>query len=249
MNTLQAHLDHQEKSNDLIKITAPSWRIIELSRTTIDKILNEVIYGQSKVKEPQSQEDHQEQSKRIVELSIDGKPFILSMQKIKESSKKVLDEVRSRPKEKLISYGFSPTEIEYLEKKCRGLTSSFGFSRPLDALEEACWIGENPTDLERAYYKLKLKEMTRVGYGLNLGEANFKSFIENVEPMDPIVLGKLEFYGFWFHDLIKVKSQDFKLLGEIIASLEELYHLPAEMSEEKRVQLADHLRQELGIQK
>lgn len=70
---------------------------------------------------------------------------------------------RREPIDRLIAYGFSPTEIEYLEKKVWGITKNFVLSDLLVTnLEKALGVSRSSSNLEKAYFKLKLKEMTRV---------------------------------------------------------------------------------------
>lgn len=146
----------------------------------------------------------------------------------------------------MVSYGFTPTEIAYLEKKIFWLFDTFGEVYLIGPLEKKLGVSKDSSDLEKAYFKLKLKELLRVGYGTDLRfYEKVQEVIENIDPLDAKVFAKLEFYGFWFQDFLKIKSDLLPFLSEIIQQVEQIYKIPTAMSMEIRQQVADHLRQEL----
>lgn len=191
-------------------------------------------------------QEKKNQNADAIELSVGGKKMQISRAKIDAARNKVVMSARNVPIEKMVSYGFTPTEIAYLEKKVFGLFDTFGEGYLIGPLEKKLGMSKDPSDLEKAYFKLKLKELLRVGYGTDLRYYDVvQELIENIDPLDAQAFAKLEFYAFWFQDFLKIKSDLLPFLSEIIEQVEQIYNVPAEMSEEIRQQVADHLRQEL----
>lgn len=87
----------------------------------------------------------------------------MTIEQVNEAFKKVMERHEREPIERLIAYGFSPTEIEDLEQKVWGITKNFVLATQLfKNLEKALGVSKDSGDLEKAYFKIKLKEMTKV---------------------------------------------------------------------------------------
>lgn len=207
-------------SSDEMIIQTPN-REIKLSRRAVDEAWNKIVYHNFTTAE------------------------------LNKAFKKARDKVENIPVEKLIAYWFSTREIEYLEQKVFGFTRGYSFaSCYIDRLEQALGVDQQSSDLEKAYFKLKLKEMVLIGKELSdFDYRDFKSFIANAQPLNPEVLRKLEFYGFKSYDFLKIKKELLPHLGQIISEIEEIYGIPSRLSEETKAQVKDHLMQELNIQK
>lgn len=142
-------------------------------------------------------EEKKNQNSDVIELSVSGKKIQISRAKIDAARNKVVVSARNVPIEKMLSYGFTPTEIEYLEKKIFGLFDTLGEVYLIGPLEKKLGMSKDSSDLEKAYFKLKLKELLRVGYGTDLRYYDVvQELIENIDPLDAQVFAKLEFYGF-----------------------------------------------------
>ena len=175
--------------------------------------------------------------------------YKISEEVLREARRAIMEDFKREPIEKLVSYWFSTTEIKYLEQKIWGITSTIWSSRPIDKLEEALAVNKNSSELEKAYFKLKFKEMTLVGTGLSCDFSGFESFIKNVFPLEPEVFRKLEFYWVNARDFLRIKPALLSHLAEIISEVEKKYGIPESLSVEVREQVKDHLMQELEIQK
>lgn len=172
----------------------------------------------------------------------------LTIEQVNEAFKKVMERHEREPIERLIAYGFSPTEIEDLEQKVWGITKNFVLATQLfKNLEKALGVSKDSGDLEKAYFKIKLKEMTKVWTGLSLDYSWYELFLAQVKPLDPEVFAKLEFYGFRFEDFMKIESDLFPYLEQIITDVEKIYGVPEKLSKDVKEQVKDHLMQELGI--
>lgn len=142
-------------------------------------------------------QEKKNQNADVIELSVSGKKIQISRAKIDEARKKAMSSVRNAPIEKMLSYGFTPTEIAYLEKKVFGLFDTLGEVYLIGPLEKKLGMNKDSSDLEKAYFKLKLKELLRVGYGTDLRYYDVvQELIENIEPLDAQAFAKLEFYAF-----------------------------------------------------
>ena len=166
-----------------------------------------------------------------------------------ESLSRAYQKVRCAPIEKLVSYWFSSAEIDDLEQKTWGITSTIWFSWPIDELEKALAVNKHSSELEKAYFKLKFKEMTLVGTGLSCDFSGFESFIRNASPLEPEVFRKLEFYWVNARDFLRIQPALLPHLAEIFLEVEKKYGIPESLSVEVREQVKDHLMQELEIQK
>lgn len=150
--------------------------------------------------------------------------------------------------DRLVAYGFSPAVIEYLEKKVWGITKDSVMSDLLfKDFEKALGVSKTSSDLEKAYFKLKFIEMTRGCNGSTVYSQECQDYISQLKPLDPIIFSKLEFYDFSFQDFVKIKSDLFPYLVQIITDVEKIYGVPEKLSKDVKEQVKDHLMQELGI--
>ena len=167
-------------------------------------------------------------------------------EQIDKARSEVMGKDNRKQIERLVAYGFSSVEIQYLEKKVRGISRDYvSSSQLLDHLEKALGVNKNSSDLEKAYFKLKVKEMTRVGTDLSLDYSWYYSFIDHVKPLDTVVLSKLEFYDFTYKDFMKIKSDLLPYLEKIITDVEWIYNIPENLSKQTKEQVKNHLLQVL----
>ena len=170
----------------------------------------------------------------------------ITQEQIDKARSEVMGKDNRKQIERLVAYGFSSAEIQYLEKKVRGITTNFGVaSLLLDDLEKALGVNKNSSDLEKAYFKLKVKEMTRVGADPFWDHSWYYPFIDHVKPLDPVVLSKLEFYDFTYKDFMKIKSDLLPYLEKIITDVEWIYNIPENLSKQTKEQVKNHLLQVL----
>ena len=145
----------------------------------------------------------------------------ITQEQIDKARSEVMGKDNRKQIERLVAYGFSSADIQSLG------------------------VNKNSSDLEKAYFKLKVKEMTRVGADPFWDHSWYYPFIDHVKPLDPVVLSKLEFYDFTYKDFMKIKSDLLPYLEKIITDVEWIYNIPENLSKQIKEQVKNHLLQVL----